>query len=56
MHNIYDSAKSKQKLTQLLNKDKAGIWQRKTSNKFEIISDGKKYGVKAIDTMDSINK
>ena len=56
MHNIYNSAGKKQKLTQLFNGDKADICQRITSNEFGRLAQGNKYGVKATDTMDFINK
>ena len=52
MHYIYDSARKKQKLTQLLNGDKSDIWQHITSNEFLGLAQGNTYGVKETDTID----
>ena len=56
MHHVYDSAGTKQKLTKLITGDKADILRRNTSNEFGILAQGNKYGAKATDTMDFINK
>ena len=56
MNNIYDSAETKQKITQLLNGDKSDILQCSTSNKFGRLAQGNKYGLKEINTMDFMNK
>ena len=45
----------KQKLTQLLNRYKADIWQHNTSNGFRRLAQGNKYGAKSTDKMDFIN-
>ena len=56
MHHIYELAGTKQKLTQRLNGDKSNICQCSTSNGFVGLYQANKYGVKATDTMDFINK
>ena len=56
MHHINDLNGTKQKLILLLNGDKADIWQLRTSNEFGRLAQVNRYGVKATDMMDFINK
>ena len=56
MLHVYDSVGTKQKLTQLLNGDKVDIWKFSKKKESVRLAQGNKYGVKATDTMDFINK
>ena len=54
MNHVYDSAITKNKLTELLNVHKADIWQHSTSNEFGGLAQVNKYNVKAKNTMNFI--